>query len=117
MIRGSLAIPFLAVLLAGAPARSQEEGNPPAAFGLRAEETEIDKGIEGIGLLYREVLRQAVLLAAREGLGLFTRDQALREPLPEEPATLGCVLKATAPGELKFTITRAADGAPKTVWE
>jgi hypothetical protein len=35
-------------------------------------------------LLIRELMRQAVLIAARDELGLRTRDEALREPIPEE---------------------------------
>lgn len=117
MIRSSCMIPLLTMVLIGGTARSQEGDKSPAVFGLRTQETEIDKGIEGIGLLYREVFRQAVLLSARESLGLLTRDQALRESLPEEPGTLGCALRVTAPGNLKFTLTSDAEGATKTVWE
>lgn len=36
------------------------------------------------GHLTRELIRQAVLIAARDELGLPTRDKALNEPLPEE---------------------------------
>src|SRR5579864_4733199 len=95
MIRSSSAI-LLALAFLSAPARGQEEAKAPVLFGLRAEETDVARGVEGVGLLYREVLRQAVLLAAREGLGLPTRDQALREPLPEASATLDCHLKISA---------------------
>jgi tetratricopeptide (TPR) repeat protein len=37
-------------------------------------------------LLHRELIRQAVLIAARDGLGLSTRDEVLGERLPEAPA-------------------------------
>jgi tetratricopeptide (TPR) repeat protein len=39
------------------------------------------------GLLTREIFRQAVLVAARDGLGLATRDGALGEPMPEAAST------------------------------
>jgi len=42
-----------------------------------------DPGGDFQGLLAREILRQAVLIAARDGLGLGTRDATLREPAPE----------------------------------
>jgi tetratricopeptide (TPR) repeat protein len=35
--------------------------------------------------LVRELGRQAVLIAARDGLGISTRDQTLEEPFPESP--------------------------------
>lgn len=37
-------------------------------------------------MLYREMLRQSVLLTAREDLGLTTRDASLREASPDGPA-------------------------------
>ena len=40
------------------------------------------------GILARELLRQAFLIAAREELGLGTRDQALREYDPKRPGPL-----------------------------
>ena len=41
-------------------------------------------------LMAREVFRQAVLIAGRDGLGLSTRDESLREPLaPPPPAEAG----------------------------
>lgn len=41
----------------------------------------------GRGILIREIVRQAVLMAARDELGLATRDQALREPFVAAGAT------------------------------
>lgn len=41
----------------------------------------------GHGHLSREVVRQALLLAARDELGLATRDKALNEPIPEEKSS------------------------------
>lgn len=38
-------------------------------------------------LLVRELVRQAVLLSAREEMGLGTRDMVLREPFPAEPTS------------------------------
>jgi tetratricopeptide (TPR) repeat protein len=45
------------------------------------------------GRLQRELFRQAVLIAARDGLGLSTRDQALREWREEPPASRTLVPK------------------------
>ena len=41
------------------------------------------------GLLLRELVRQALLVAAREELGLPTRDRTLREPFPETETGAG----------------------------
>ena len=48
-------------------------------------------------LLVRELMRQAVLIAARDELGLATRDEALREPIPEEEQA--SVLMSVTTGE------------------
>ena len=39
------------------------------------------------GMIFRELVRQALLLTAREELGLATRDQSLREPFWDLPGT------------------------------
>ncbi len=63
------------------------------------------------GLLIREIVRQAVLIAGREGLGLRTRDHALREPLGDRP--LGVRTKATLGKQVAVKITRGGD----VLWE
>ena len=67
---------LLAVSLAGLGARGAADGGPEMVL-LGANETMCDN--MGKGLLIREQVRQAILIAAREELGLTTRDAALRE--------------------------------------
>jgi len=45
---------------------------------------EVAPGTLGTSILQREVVRQAFLIAAREELGLATRDASLRETFPQE---------------------------------
>lgn len=116
MINHRFAVVFVLALLPR-PATPQEGSKKIAIIGLRAEEPDVPKEIEGIGLLYREVVRQAVLIAGREGLGLPTRDQALREGLPDGPGTLSLHVKATRTQKLQLSLTQGEDQARKTIWE
>ena len=58
---------------------------------------EPDTSIPNFGgkLLVREILRQAILIAARDELGLSTYDMALREPMPEGDQPAVTVLDVT----------------------
>ena len=73
------------------------------------------------GQLLRELVRQAVLLAAREELGIATRDDALRErgaggnqagPLP-----LNIVVRADSGGLVNITLFRFMGEQPEVVWD
>jgi tetratricopeptide (TPR) repeat protein len=50
---------------------------------LTAQEPDMSKEPRNAKLLIRELARQAVLMAARDQLGLSTRDMTLRETMPE----------------------------------
>ncbi|MBX3412424.1 MAG: hypothetical protein KF708_07040 [Pirellulales bacterium] len=67
-------------------------------------------------LLVRELLRQAILIAARDELGMATRDETLREPFPQEPGPdqlLLDVLTARAAGKfVRVTLTSANASDP-----
>lgn len=58
--------------------------------------------------LARELCRQAVLIAARDGLGLATRDESLQEPIPESLITtkraVNIAARAQRDGKVKLTI-------------
>lgn len=78
-------------LLVIAPACAQDGSvaQNPVARGvvcLTANEPTDDVASAAPTLLVRELARQAVLLSAREEMGLGTRDMVLREPFPDEPA-------------------------------
>jgi thiol-disulfide isomerase/thioredoxin len=49
---------------------------------LTSEEPGSDSDRSDGGILIREIMRQAYLIAARDELGVVTRDMALREPFP-----------------------------------
>ncbi|HVR84139.1 MAG TPA: hypothetical protein VMU54_07500, partial [Planctomycetota bacterium] len=116
MTRTSLTIALL-LLQGSVAAPSQEEAKTLSVIGLRLEDLQGSGEVQGTGLLYREVLRQTVLLAAREGLGLPTRDQALREPLPEGAATLGFSIQVLPQRMLRVSLSRGEAEAKKTIWE
>src|SRR5690242_3759262 len=70
------------------------------------------------GLLPRELLRQAVLLAGRESLGLTTRDGCLRELLPEGTSDEHALrLTASDKGKtMDLAIMRGQGNRRKVVW-
>ncbi|MDB5289997.1 MAG: hypothetical protein JWL69_1238 [Phycisphaerales bacterium] len=76
-----LAIGAARPLCAADPASVPADGKLDVVM-LNSHEPMSDNNAD-MGLLLRELGRQAVLIAARDGLGLPTRDQTLREPFPE----------------------------------
>ena len=68
-----------------------------------------------MGLLVRELARQAVLIAGRDELGLETRDQTLREPFP---ADAGREIEIHVHGILDkdLTIELTRDGGKEQIW-
>lgn len=73
---------------------------------------------KGGGILQRELYRQALLMAARESLGLTTRDGSLREALPNGiPADNVLRLRASvgSGGEDRFTVERGRGDGRKVV--
>jgi len=67
------------------------------------------------GVMIRELFRQALLIAAREELGLPTSDQSLRETIVfdkagySEPLTLLCTLRKS--GQLQILVARCIPGS------
>jgi len=83
---------------------------------LKAHDPEPDEIVGFGGMLQRELIRQAILLAAREELGLSTRDSMLREEFPNDSegrSPLDVIVAGTTTRRLKTTIFRAG----KTDWE
>lgn len=102
---GILLLSVATTALNAAEEETRQAAEKPAVVGLATEffplPVEHDKFLQD--RLYREIVRQAVLLAAREELGLATRDETLGEPLPEaadgQPGVLRLELRATHEGE------------------
>ncbi len=75
-------------------------------LGLGSEEPLRDGIDEPVSsLLLRELVRQAVLIAARDELGLATRDQSLREDMPD--GRLDVTLAIDGKESLAFRVRRA----------
>ena len=70
-------------------------------------------------LLVRELVRQAVLIAAREELGLPTRDAALREPFPAGARVLDVEVAALGSAQYRWTLVERNGGAgeSKVLWQ
>jgi tetratricopeptide (TPR) repeat protein len=105
-------------------AHAEEPRNVPSTVFLTAREPEAPGPAGGIPALgMREVVRQAFLLAARDELGLATRDSILREDFPEKPDEqsvpfeLFCrTLDPADDRKLEYVLTR--QGAPqKPLWQ
>lgn len=82
---------------------------------------ELHPATRGPGILQREVARQAFLLAARDELGLGTRDRSLRESFPnEEDATVlpFDILVSVQPNQRAvITVFRQRGGEYDVLWE
>lgn len=74
---------LLCSIAAGVRADDQPAQSKLPVVMLESREAKNVQGSDP-GLLLRELGRQAVLIAARDGLGLATRDEALREPFPKD---------------------------------
>lgn len=92
----TMILPLAAVAVALAQTQPVDTGSgplaPPQVLMLQASRPKKATGY-GKGILIREIVRQAILIAARDELGLSTRDQAPREPFlestPGQPAPVG----------------------------
>jgi tetratricopeptide (TPR) repeat protein len=109
-------LPALLLTALAVAGESQEERKATSVLALRAEEPELRGEGDDPGLLIREILRQGVLIAGREGLGLATRDEALREPLGEGQV-LGLRSRSLRDGSVQVALTRGEGAARKTLWE
>ena len=96
----TLALAF--AILCGA----QEPPKAPAVLALASDEPDVSDAKADGGLLIRELVRQAVLIAGRDGLGLQTRDQVLGEPFPETAVVLKIHTKAIAGKSVSVKLDR-----------
>jgi tetratricopeptide (TPR) repeat protein len=96
----------LASVLAGTLAAAQEPPRATNLLALEAEEPDLSDTKADGGLLIREIVRQAILIAARDGLGLQTRDQVLGEIFPETATVLKVHTKALPGKSVAVRISR-----------
>jgi tetratricopeptide (TPR) repeat protein len=108
-------------LAAIAPPRPRPSASGGSGFVLRTHEPDVEDRFAERGMLLRELVRQAILLAAREELGLSTRDESLRErgsggerpgPLPFD-----VLVHIQEGGLVNIILFRFVDGRPETLWE
>ncbi|MBI2193693.1 MAG: hypothetical protein HYU36_17085 [Planctomycetes bacterium] len=96
--RRCLPVVGLAVLAIGPTVRAQpaahseESQAPPRMLFLSRQEPYVAGPSSRQGLLLREIIRQAVLIAARDGLGLATHDETLGENVEAAGDLAGCGL-------------------------
>jgi hypothetical protein len=87
---------------------------------LTARDPDLKEKTESWGMLQRELVRQAVLLSAREELGLRTRDPMLRESSPatkNSQAPLEVIVTVTSDDQLKVTVFSAAEDDWEILWD
>ena len=95
-------------------------GRTPVALGIPTEPANVPPGTE-LSTLFRELVRQSLLLAAREELGLQTRDALLGEagPDPSPPGGKGPLdftMNWSPAGYRLEILDRTWGGPPKTLW-
>ena len=92
-----------------------------ATLGLESQEPDMAVPKADGRLLVREILRQAFLIAARDELGLATRDMTLRETIHAAPSGVAgplAVTTADSSGDfVRVQIVRTANGRPKVIYE
>ena len=95
-------------------------GRTPVSLGIPSEPEKVPGGTE-MSTLFRELMRQALLMSAREELGLFTRDALLGEAGPAATSSgggkgsLDFVIN-WAPKGYRLEILDRGGGVPKTLW-
>jgi hypothetical protein len=91
------------------------ENRANAVVALTAQEPASGKPRINAGLLIRELGRQALLIAARDDLGLSTRDAALREPLSADPGAM-LSIKSEFIKRYEWTLTVTRANSPDVLW-
>ncbi len=106
---------------ADSPAEEPASSTAEPVFCLRTERYPLDENEKGTlqSRMLREIARQAVLLAAREELGLATRDETLGEPLStpnnHQPGWLALTFRVYPDGsyELHLVFDDTDEGDPE----
>ncbi|HTL30150.1 MAG TPA: hypothetical protein VL282_13050, partial [Tepidisphaeraceae bacterium] len=101
----AIVVLFMAFLIAGA-ARAAD------AVQLLVEDADLSVKEMDASLLLREVLRQAVLIAARDELNLPTRDAAVREPMNPAVKTLTLHFSAAKGAPISFSLSVTGQQQP-----
>jgi tetratricopeptide (TPR) repeat protein len=106
-------------------AESSREKNDPVCLGVR-ELNPLTSRPQAGGLLVREIVRQALLIAARDECGLATRDRTLGESLEgraragAKPLTTLIATPLTDGSDtchVRVAVLRGNDGTPEPLWQ
>lgn len=97
------------------PAMPTSPAMPRGVVALTSNEPDIGPAKAG-PLLARELIRQAVLIAARDQLQLQTRDQTLREPFPAEASLANSILDLRLGGGPPIHVRIRRLGDLRMVW-
>jgi tetratricopeptide (TPR) repeat protein len=106
------------------PAFAQEKPAAAQVVFLAAREPErVEAGERPGPLLARELIRQAILVAARDEMGLTTRDAILGDERPQGasartvPLELFYAASTVKTPEVRYVLSRPAKPKPETLWE
>jgi hypothetical protein len=118
---GSVEAPVQTVLRLLVPRSGTTGGRSVVVFERPSETTTAQDG-SFRGILARELVRQTVLLAAREELGLLTRDLALRETFPSAPTheeKVRLILRSqlVPGGESRISLHRGDGATAEILWK
>jgi hypothetical protein len=106
----------LITLMIGTSSLGAADAPPAPVLVVTAQEPEFSDPHSDGNLLVRELARQALLIAARDGLGMATRDQTLREPLPADAAlTLAVKTELIEGVSWEITVSKAGE-KPEQLW-
>ena len=104
--------------VASGPPTGQAKGAPMMA-ALETHDPTHPRG--DYAMLLREIVRQALLVSARDELGLPTRDRTLREPLPAAASPvrfpLGVVVNVAPTGAARVTVVRRKGNRYEVLWD
>lgn len=98
----------------------KRDGAPLAPPGTTVFVDAFPAFVPGRGHLQHELLRQALMIAARDQMGLTTRDRTLRDSFPEKqrtPPLMGVAFQTVRPKTLVLTVFREGDTRPDVLWE
>jgi tetratricopeptide (TPR) repeat protein len=105
-----LMVAGLAVLTAAGRAAVAAEA--PPVFQLSSLPMDRSEEPSRGGLLVRELVRQAVLISAREELGLPTRDGTLRDALDADQSIVDVHVRSDSPRSVNLTLMRPGTEEP-----
>jgi tetratricopeptide (TPR) repeat protein len=94
-----------------------DQPRPADVLVLNSTEPDTSQPRADGGLLLREIVRQAILVAARDELGLATRDATLREVAPGASGALDVRTSFIVGDKCRITLERGPADKREVVWQ